>query len=207
MKEILIESNDKELNSSKNSIKYYDTILNSFFIFRFLNLLKLAKKRKISYEDVKKFNKGIKEDEIIFEKSNNKNLSLIQNTTILNLLIEKNKTKIYFIVFLSILRIILMVLNPFLFKQFSKTNINFLYLTIFILILDFLRTSLSLKIELNSHELSLAIDNQVKQIIIKNDLLNNNNNKKENISVNEKISSCNTLFNNPSIISIIITIS
>ena len=191
MKEILIESNDKELKSLKDTIKYNDNIFNIFFLFRFLNLLKLAKTRKINYEDVKKFNNDRKVDEIIYEKSNNENNSLIHDGTILNFLTVKNKTKIYFIIFLSILRIILLILNPFLFKQFSKTNINFFYL---IILLDFLRTSLSLKIELNSHELSLLIDNQIKKIIIKNDLLNKTG--KENLSVNEKISTCNTIFNN-----------
>ena len=87
-----------------------------------------------------------------------------------------------------------MILNPFLFKQFAKANINFLYLIFFILILDFFRTSLSLRIELNSHELSLSIDKQIKQIIIKNDLINKKNN--DNLSNNEKIALCNNIFNN-----------
>ena len=194
MKEILIEAKDKEINESKEFFKYNNSILNNFFFFRFLNLLKLAKKRKINFEDIKKFNIDTNANEIIKDNSNNKNNYLIKGTTILNFLIEQNKSKIYYIIFLSIIRIILMILNPFLFKQFSKTHINFFYLIILILILDFLRTSLSLRIELNSNELSLSIDNQIKQIIIKNDLLNKNNN--ENISINEKISSCNTIFNN-----------
>ena len=194
MKEILIEAKDKEINESKEFFKYNNSILNNFFFFRFLNLLKLAKKRKINFEDIKKFNIDTNANEIIKENSNNKNNYLIKGTTILNFLIEQNKSKIYYIIFLSIIRIILMILNPFLFKQFSKTHINFFYLIILILILDFLRTSLSLRIELNSNELSLSIDNQIKQIIIKNDLLNKNNNA--NISINEKISSCNTIFNN-----------
>ena len=194
MKEILIEAKDKEINESKEFFKYNNSILNNFFFFRFLNLLKLAKKRKINFEDIKKFNIDTNANEIIKDNSNSKNNYLIKGTTILNFLIEQNKSKIYYIIFLSIIRIILMILNPFLFKQFSKTHINFFYLIILILILDFLRTSLSLRIELNSNELSLSIDNQIKQIIIKNDLLNKNNN--ENISINEKISSCNTIFNN-----------
>ena len=194
MKEILIEPKDKELNESKDIFKHNDSILNNFFFFRFLNLLKLAKKRKINFEDIQKFNKDTNVDEISKVKSNNRNDYLIEVTTILNFLIEKNKMKIYYIVFLSIVRIILMILNPFLFKQFSKANINIFYLIILILILDFLRTSLSLRIELNSNELSLLIDNQIKQIIIQKDLLIDNNNEKK--SINEKISSCNTIFNN-----------
>ena len=195
MKEILIEPKDKELNESKDIFEHNDSILNNFFFFRFLILLKLAKKRKINFEDIQKFNKDTNVDEISKVNSNNRNDHLSEVTTILNFLIEKNKMKVYYIVFLSILRIILMILNPFLFKKFSKANINIFYLIILILILDFLRTSLSLRIELNSNELSLLIDNQIKQIIIQKDLLIDNNNEKK--SINEKISSCNTIFNKP----------
>ena len=128
MKEILIEAKDKEINESKEFFKYNNSILNNFFFFRFLNLLKLAKKRKINFEDIKKFNIDTNANEIIKDNSNNKNNYLIKGTTILNFLIEQNKSKIYYIIFLSIIRIILMILNPFLFKQFSKTHINFFYL-------------------------------------------------------------------------------
>ena len=117
-----------------------------------------------------------------------------KNSKLLNSLVIQNKSKICYIVFVSFLRIILMIINPFLFKQFSKANINYLYLIFLILILDFLRTSLSLRIEINSHELSLSIDKQIKQLIIKNDLINKKNN--DNMSINEKISLCNNIFNN-----------
>ena len=65
MKEILIEAKDKEINESKEFFKYNNSILNNFFFFRFLNLLKLAKKRKINFEDIKKFNIDTNANEII----------------------------------------------------------------------------------------------------------------------------------------------
>ena len=200
MKEIFLETKNEELNFDKNTNDYKETIFNSFFLFRFLNLLKLAKKRKINFEDIKKINKDINTDKIISDASDID--CFLKSSELLNSLVVKNKSKIYYIVFLSSLRIILMILNPFLFKQFAKANINFLYLIFFILILDFFRTSLSLRIELNSHELSLSIDKQIKQIIIKNDLINKKNN--DNMSNNEKISLCNNIFNSPLIINIII---
>ena len=192
MKEIFLEAKNEELNFDKNTNEHKETIFNSFFLFRFLNLLKLAKKRKINFEDIKKINKEINTDEIISDVSDID--CFLKSSELLNSLVVQNKSKIYYIVFLSSLRIILMILNPFLFKQFAKANINFLYLIFFILILDFFRTSLSLRIELNSHELSLSIDKQIKQIIIKNDLINKKNN--DNMSNNEKIALCNNIFNN-----------
>ena len=66
---------------------------------------------------------------------------------------------------MSILRIILIILIPFLFKQFSKSDVNIFGLIVSILFIDYFRTSLSLKIELNSNELSLIIDNQIKHVI------------------------------------------
>ena len=192
MKEVFLEAKNEELNFDKNTNEYKGTFFNSFFLFRFLNLLKLAKKRKINFEDIKKINKEINTDEIISDVSDID--CFLKSSELLNSLVVKNKSKIYYIVFLSSLRIILMILNPFLFKQFAKANINFLYLIFFILILDFFRTSLSLRIELNSHELSLSIDKQIKQIIIKNDLINKKNN--DNLSNNEKIALCNNIFNN-----------
>ena len=66
---------------------------------------------------------------------------------------------------MSILRIILIILIPFLFKQFSKSDVNIFGLIVSILFIDYFRTSLSLKIELNSNELSLLIDNQIKHVI------------------------------------------
>ena len=95
---------------------------------------------------------------------------------------------------MSILRIILIILIPFLFKQFSKSDVNIFGLIVSILFIDYFRTSLSLKIELNSNELSLIIDNQIKHVIIENDLLNKKEN--ENKTSNEKISTCNIIFNN-----------
>ena len=192
MKEVFLEAKNEELNFDKNTNEYKGTFFNSFFFFRFLNLLKLAKKRKINFEDIKKINKEINTDEIISDVSDID--CFLKSSELLNSLVVQNKSKIYYIVFLSSLRIILMTLNPFLFKQFAKANINFLYLIFFILILDFFRTSLSLRIELNSHELSLSIDKQIKQIIIKNDLINKKNN--DNLSNNEKIALCNNIFNN-----------
>ena len=192
MKEIFLETKNEELNFDKNSNEYKESIFNSFFFFRFLNLLKLSKKRKINFEDITRINKEINTDEIISDISDID--CFLKSSELLNSLVVKNKSKIYYIVFLSSLRIILMILNPFLFKQFVKANINFLYLIFFILILDFFRTSLSLRIELNSHELSLSIDKQIKQIIIKNDLINKKNN--DNLSNNEKIALCNNIFNN-----------
>ena len=192
MKEIFLEAKNEELNFDKNTNEHKETIFNSFFLFRFLNLLKLAKKRKINFEDIKKINKDINTDKIISDASDID--CFLKSSELLNSLVVQNKSKIYYIVFLSSLRIILMILNPFLFKQFAKANINFLYLIFFILILDFFRTSLSLRIELNSHELSLSIDKQIKQIIIKNDLINKKNN--DNMSNNEKIALCNNIFNN-----------
>ena len=192
MKEILLEQEKKELNLNKDINEFKETFFNNFFFFRFLNLLKSAKKRKINFEDIKKFNKRVNTDEIINDLPNS-NYSF-KNSKLLNSLVIQNKSKICYIVFLSFLRIILMILNPFLFKQFSKDNINYLYLIFLILILDFLRTSLSLRIEINSHELSLLIDKKIKQLIIKNDLINKKNN--DNMSINEKISLCNNIFNN-----------
>ena len=192
MKEIFLETKIEELNFDKNTNEYKESIFNSFFFFRFLNLLKLSKKRKINFEDITRINKEINTDEIISDISDID--CFLKSSELLNSLVVKNKSKIYYIVFLSSLRIILMILNPFLFKQFAKANINFLYLIFFILILDFFRTSLSLRIELNSHELSLSIDKQIKQIIIKNDLINKKNN--DNLSNNEKIALCNNIFNN-----------
>ena len=192
MKEILLEPKDEEKNEIiDNSIKN-KSIFNHFFFFKFLKLLKKAKQGKIKFDDVKEINQNKDINSIINEKSDNN--YLIKKGNILNFLIEQNKTKISFIIFLNILRIILMILNPFLFKQFSKPNINIFHLILCILIIDFLRTSLSLRIELKSNDLILSIDNQMKQIIIKNDLLNFNLN--ENNTSNEKISSCNTIFNN-----------
>ena len=192
MKEILLEPKDEEKNEIiDNSIKN-KSIFNHFFFFKFLKLLKKAKQGKIKFDDVKEINQNKDINSIINEKSGNN--YLIKKGNILNFLIEQNKTKISFIIFLNILRIILMILNPFLFKQFSKPNINIFHLILCVLIIDFLRTSLSLRIELKSNDLILSIDNQMKQIIIKNDLLNFNLN--ENNTSNEKISSCNTIFNN-----------
>ena len=192
MKEILLEPKDEEKNEIiDNSIKN-KSIFNHFFFFKFLKLLKKAKQGKIKFDDVKEINQNKDINSIINEKSDNN--YLIKKGNILNFLIEQNKTKISFIIFLNILRIILMILNPFLFKQFSKPNINIFHLILCVLIIDFLRTSLSLRIELKSNDLILSIDNQMKQIIIKNDLLNFNLN--ENNTSNEKISSCNTIFNN-----------
>ena len=65
-----------------------------------------------------------------------------------------------------------MLLNPFLFKKFSRTDINYFYLIIALLIIDFFRTLISLKIELNSNELCLSIDNQIKQIFFFNYIIN-----------------------------------
>ena len=192
MKEIFLETKNEELNFDKNTNEYKESIFNNFFFFRFLNLLKLSKKRKINFEDITRINKEINTDEIISDVSDID--CFLKSSELLNSLVVQNKSKIYYIVFLSSLRIILMILNPFLFKQFAKANINFLYLIFFILILDFFRTSLSLRIELNSHELSLSIDKQIKQIIIKNDLINKKNN--DNLSNNEKIALCNNIFNN-----------
>ena len=192
MKEILLEPKDEEKNEIiDNSIKN-KSIFNHFFFFKSLKLLKKAKQGKIKFDDVKEINQNKDINSIINEKSDNN--YLIKKGNILNFLIEQNKTKISFIIFLNILRIILMILNPFLFKQFSKPNINIFHLILCVLIIDFLRTSLSLRIELKSNDLILSIDNKMKQIIIKNDLLNFNLN--ENNTSNEKISSCNTIFNN-----------
>ena len=49
-------------------------------------------------------------NKIIKDNSNINNNYLIKGTTILNFLIEQNKSKIYYIIFLSIIRIILMIL-------------------------------------------------------------------------------------------------
>ena len=191
MKEILIEENKEELIDYKDTDKNKNKLINYFFFFQFLNLLKIAKKRNIKFEDVKEINKNLDIDAILHDESNN---YLINKPKLLSFLIGKNRRRIIFIIILNILRILLMVLNPFLFKQFSKTNINILYLTILILSVDYFRAILSLKIELNSNELILSIDNQIKKIIIKNDLIIIK--EKENITTNEKISNCNTLFNN-----------
>ena len=192
MKEILLEPKDEEKNEIIDNSTKNKSIFNHFFFFKFLKLLKKAKQGKIKFDDVKEINQNKDINLIINEKSDNN--YLIKKGNILNFLIEQNKTKISFIIFLNILRIILMILNPFLFKQFSKPNINKFHLILCVLIIDFLRTSLSLRIELKSNDLILSIDNQMKQIIIKNDLLNFNLN--ENNTSNEKISSCNTIFNN-----------
>ena len=189
MKEILIETNNKVSEEYKSDNINEESVPNFFFFFRFLKLLKDAKKRKINFEDIKLVNKN---KDIFSIVSDSNNIYLNNHSTILNFLIEKNKSKICFIIFLNILRIILMLLNPFLFKQFSRTDINYFYLIIALLIIDFFRTLISLKIELNSNELCLSIDNQIKQIIIKNDLLNTNNQKTKN----EKLSTCYTIFNN-----------
>lgn len=192
MKEILLEPKDEEKNEIIDNSTKNKSIFNHFFFFKFLKLLKKAKQGKIKFDDVKEINQNKDINSIINEKSDNN--YLIKKGNILNFLIEQNKTKISFIIFLNILRIILMILNPFLFKQFSKPNINIFHLILCVLIIDFLRTSLSLRIELKSNDLILSIDNKMKQIIIKNDLLNFNLN--ENNTSNEKISSCNTIFNN-----------
>ena len=191
MKETLIEPNNGGFNNYINNNKDEYNIFHSIFFFKYLNLLKSAKKRKIKFEDIKCFNKENENNSIIQNESYN---YLIKGTRILNSLIRHNKYKIFYIIFLSILRIILMILIPFLFKQFSKSDVNIFGLIVSILFIDYFRTSLSLKIELNSNELSLIIDNQIKHVIIKNDLLNKKEN--ENKTTNEKISSCNIIFNN-----------
>ena len=191
MKETLIEPNIDGFNNYINNNKDEYNIFHSFFFFKYLNLLKLAKKRKIKFEDIKCFNKENENNSIIQNESYN---YLKKGTRILNSLIRHNKYKIFYIIFLSILRIILIILIPFLFKQFSKSDVNIFGLIVSILFIDYFRTSLSLKIELNSNELSLLIDNQIKHVIIKNDLLNKKEN--ENKTTNEKISTCNIIFNN-----------
>ena len=191
MKETLIEPNNDGFNNYINNNKDEYNIFHSIFFFKYLNLLKSAKKRKIKFEDIKCFNKENENNSIILNESYN---YLIKGTRILNSLIRHNKYKIFYIIFLSILRIILIILIPFLFKQFSKSDVNIFGLIVSILFIDYFRTSLSLKIELNSNELSLLIDNQIKHVIIKNDLLNKKEN--ENKTTNEKISSCNIIFNN-----------
>ena len=193
MKENLLELNIEGKNVANINNKIYNKgFFNHFFFFRFLNLLKIAKQRKLKFEDIKEINQNLDFNAVIDNKSDN--LFLIKSGNVLNFLFGKNKSKIFFVIFLNILRIILTILNPFIFKQFSKSNINIFHLVTLILIIDFIRTSLSLKIELSSNELVLLIDNQIKQIIIKNDLLSFHLN--ENKSINEKISSCNTIFNN-----------
>ena len=184
MNELLIDNFEKKNINNQNK----ESISNYFFFFSFWNLLRKAQNKKVNIEDIK----------IYTEKKriniNNENIIINKGKNILNVLINRNKLKISYIVFLSVLRILLMISNPFLFKQFSKKKINIILLSLFILLIDFFRTFLSLKIELNSHLLCLSVDNQIKQLIIKNDLLMNNN--KENKSINEKISLSNTIFNN-----------
>ena len=193
MKENLLELNIEGKNVANINNKIYNKgFFNHFFFFRFLNLLKIAKQRKLKFEDIKEINQNLDFNAVIDNKSDN--LFLIKSGNVLNFLFGKNKSKIFFVIFLNILRILITILNPFIFKQFSKSNINIFHLVTLILIIDFIRTSLSLKIELSSNELVLLIDNQIKQIIIKNDLLSFHLN--ENKSINEKISSCNTIFNN-----------
>ena len=188
MKEILISKDYEQLKEEKNNEKEKSHFLHKFFFFRFFDLLMIAKKRKLNLEDISKYNKNNE------DINSNIKEELYNKESILNFLIRKNPSKIFVILFLSLLRIILMILNPFLFKQFSKSNINILHLIISILIIDILRTSLSLQIELKSNLLCLSIDNQIKQIIIKHELLTESGD--ENKSKNEKISQYNTIFNN-----------
>ena len=192
MKEILISKDYEQLKEEKNNEKEKSHFLHKFFFFRFFDLLMIAKKRKLNLEDISKYNKNNEDINSNIKEELYKGIS--NKESILNFLIRKNSSKIFVILFLSLLRIILMILNPFLFKQFSKSNINILHLIISILIIDILRTSLSLQIELKSNLLCLSIDNQIKQIIIKHELLTESGD--ENKSKNEKISQYNTIFNN-----------
>ena len=194
MKETLIDVHNENMIEAQNKVSNNNSFLNNFFLFRFLDLLRISKNKKISLEDIKKFNgntKYIDNNHIIKNKSE---ILISKNQKLFKFLISKNIAKIYYIIFLGIIRILLMIANPFLFKQFSNKKINVMILSFSILLIDFLRTSISLKIELNSHLLCFSIDRQIKQIIIKNDLLIQN--KNDNKSNNEKISLCNTIFNN-----------
>ena len=113
MKEILLEPKDEEKNEIiDNSIKN-KSIFNHFFFFKFLKLLKKAKQGKIKFDDVKEINQNKDINSIINEKSDNN--YLIKKGNILNFLIEQNKTKISFIIFLNILRIIYL----YLYKNFK----------------------------------------------------------------------------------------
>ena len=190
MKEFLIDTRDENITNveNRNSNKSF---FHNFFIFRFFNLLRISKNKQIKLEDIKQHNQDINIDNKIEDKSD---FLFDKNKKLLNFLINKNKSQIYQLIFLSIIRIILLISNPFLFKQFTNKNINKIFLLLIILIIDFGRASISLKIELNSNLLCLSIDTQIKQIIIKNDLLIQN--KNDNKSVNERISLCNTIFNN-----------
>ena len=191
MKDSLIEVNREKKQENMNKENNDKSICNNYFFFRFLNLLRISKNKKITIDDIKKINENIDNNQIIQDKYN---IYLTKNQKLLNFLINQNHSKIYFIIFLSIIRILLIISNPFLFKQFSNRKINIMILSFLILIIDYLRTFISLKIELNLHLLCLSVDSQIKQIIIKNDLLIQN--KNDNKSTHEKISLCNTIFNN-----------
>ena len=191
MKELLINTQTENIFEIENKISNKFSFLNNFFFFRFFNLLRIAKRKEIKLEDIKQFNNNINVDNQIKDKTDS---IYDKSKKLLLFLINKNKTKIYYLIFLSIIRILLLISNPLLFKQFTNKNINKIFLLIIILIIDFCRASFSLKIELNSHLLCLSIDTQIKQLIIKNDLLNQL--KNNNQSINERISLCNTIFNN-----------
>ena len=58
MKEILIETNNKVSEEYKSDNINEESVPIFFFFFRFLKLLKDAKKRKINFEDIKLVNKN-----------------------------------------------------------------------------------------------------------------------------------------------------
>ena len=92
MKETLIEQNNGGFNNYiKINNKDEYNIFHSIFFFKYLNLLKSAKKRKIKFEDIKCFNKENENNSIIQNESYN---YLKKGTRILNSLIRHNKYKI-----------------------------------------------------------------------------------------------------------------
>ena len=123
MKESLLELKNEEKNIAYiNNTTYKKRFLSNFFFFKFLHLLKISKQRKIKFEDVKEINHNIDINAIIDSKTDN--LYLIKRGNILNFLIEQNKKKIFFIIFLNILRIILIIL---IFYSFVTQIICFFY--------------------------------------------------------------------------------
>ena len=189
MEEPLINiQNEAQIEVQKNSSKK-KPFYNHFFFFRILRLLLIARKNQIKIEDIKEYS-NIDINNIIEQNS----CVISSKGMLLKHLINKNKAKIIYIIFLYIIRILCLLSNPFLFKQLTNQKINIIFTLITILIIDFFRTSLSLNIELNLNLLCLLVDCQLKQLIIKNDLLIQNLN--DNKSINSKISLCNTIFNN-----------
>ena len=195
MKDNLIEKSElkSEIKSNNTQNKSF---LNNFFFFRFLKLFSLSKTKKISFEDINIKENTSRIEEIISDNSVFTNYQKSSKKDLLDLLFSVNKSKILYLLFLNFINIALLISTPFIFKRITLKNL--VPYSIIIIVTDLLKAYFSIKIQLYSNKISLCIDSQIKNLIIKNELTNKNNsfNNQKKLTTTEKISLSSTIFNN-----------